>query len=358
MSIFKDMLKSDESLFRNEVALDYSYMPKLAPYREIQQRYIASCIKPLFQNRNGKNLFIYGKPGIGKTLICRKVLDAIGEETDEDIVPIYVNCWKTNTTFKIMNEICRVIEYKFTQNKRTEELFEVIKQILNKKSVVFCFDEIDKVEDLDFAYSILEDIYRKTIIFITNMKSFLETIDTRLKSRLMVDLLEFKPYNFEETKGILKKRIESAFVPGSLSDEVLELVAKKTVELEDLRTGLYLLREAGLSAENRSSKKIAPEDLQDAIRKLNDYNIKNSADLEDDVRFILGIIKENSSNKIGDLFKVYQEKGGSLVYKSFTRKVQKLAEANFISLSKIEGGAEGNTTIVKYKEKEKKLSEF
>lgn len=358
MALFKDMLGADESLFRNEIALDYSFMPKLAPYRESQQRQIASCIKPLFQKRNGKNLFIYGKPGIGKTLICRKVLDAIEEETDEEIVPIYINCWKTNTSFKIMNEICKAIDYKFTQNKRTEELFEIIKQILNKRSVVLCFDEIDKVEDLDFAYSILEDIYRKTIIFITNMKSFLDTVDQRLKSRLMMDPLEFKPYNFEETKGILKQRISSAFVPGVFSAEVLELVATKTVELEDIRIGLYLLREAGLAAENKSSKKITVEDVQEAIKKLNDYNIKDSADLEDDVRFILSLIKENSNSKMGDLFKIYQDKGGRLVYKSFFRKVKKLAEGKFVNLSKVEGGVDGNITIVKYKEKEKKLSEF
>jgi len=333
-------------------------MPKLVPYRENQQRHIASCIKPLFQKRNGKNLFVYGKPGIGKTLICKKVLDAIEEETDEDIIPIYINCWKTNTSFKIMNKICEVIDYKFTQNKRTEELFEVIKQILNKKSVVFCFDEIDKVEDLDFAYSILEDIYRKTIIFITNLKSFLDTIDSRLKSRLMMDLLEFKPYNFEETKGILKQRIAAAFVPGVFSDDVLELIATKTVELEDIRIGLYLLREAGLAAENKASKKITVDDVQKALKKLNDYNIKDSADLEDDVRFILSMIKENNNTKMGDLFKIYQEKGGGLVYKTFVRKVKKLAEAKFVSLSKVEGGAEGNITIVKYKEQEKKLSEF
>lgn len=358
MALFKDMLNSDESLFKNEIALDYSFMPKLAPYRESQQQYVAACIKPLFQKRNGKNLFIYGKPGIGKTLICKKVLDAIEEETDEEIIPIYINCWKTNTSFKIMNEICRIIGYKFTQNKRTEELFVVIKQILNKKSVVFCFDEIDKAEDLDFAYSILDDIYRKTIIFITNMKSFLETIDSRLKSRLMMDLLEFKPYNFEETNGILKQRSESAFAPNVFSDEVLEVVARKTVELEDMRIGLYLLREAGLAAENKSSRKISVEYVQGAIKKLDDYNIKDSSDLEEDVRFVLSIIKENSNTKMGDLYKVYKEKGGRLVYKSFVRKVKKLAEGKFVSLNKIEGGAEGNITIVKYKGKEKKLSDF
>jgi hypothetical protein len=61
---------------------------------------------------------------------------------------------------------------------------------------------------------------------------------------------------------------------------------------------------------------------------------------------------------MGDLFKIYQDKGGRLVYKSFFRKVKKLADGKFVTLSKVEGGVDGNITIVKYKETEKKLSEF
>ena len=38
MAIFKDMLGSDETIFRNEIALDYSYVPKVIPYREKEQR--------------------------------------------------------------------------------------------------------------------------------------------------------------------------------------------------------------------------------------------------------------------------------------------------------------------------------
>ena len=39
MSIFDDMLKADESLFKDEVALDYSFIPKLIPYREKEQKH-------------------------------------------------------------------------------------------------------------------------------------------------------------------------------------------------------------------------------------------------------------------------------------------------------------------------------
>ena len=68
MSLFKGMLGSEESLFLNPVALDYDFMPKLIPYREQEQKHIATCIKPLFQQRSGRNLIITGPPGIGKTV--------------------------------------------------------------------------------------------------------------------------------------------------------------------------------------------------------------------------------------------------------------------------------------------------
>lgn len=357
MSIMKDMLGSDESLFKNEIALDYSFIPKLIPYRETQQRYIASCIKPLFQQRNGKNLLVYGQPGIGKTVACKHLFNELEEETEE-VIPIYVNCWQKNTTFKVILEICDVLGYKLTHNKKTEELVDVIKNILNKKSVVFCFDEIDKAEDFDFLYMILEEIYRKTILLITNYKSWFENLDDRIRSRLMSESLEFKPYNLKETKGILKQRMEYAFVPGVWLDDAFDFVAAKTAELEDIRSGLYLMKESANTAESLSSKNIRLEHCKEAIKKLDDFSIKKSSELAEDERKILSVIKENSGKKIGEIYKVYCDQGNDCVYKTFQRKIKKLQENKFISLAKTEGGKEGNTTIVKYIETTKKLTDF
>jgi cell division control protein 6 len=93
MTLFKDMLGSDESLFKNELALDYSFLPKLLPHRENQQKYLATCIKPLLMGKNGRNLFVYGAPGIGKTAALRFILNELEEETEE-VIPIYINCWQ------------------------------------------------------------------------------------------------------------------------------------------------------------------------------------------------------------------------------------------------------------------------
>jgi cell division control protein 6 len=356
MGLFNNMLGSDESLFRDVVSLDYDYLPKLLPYRENEQKYMASCIKPLFQKRNGKNLFLYGAPGIGKTAATRHILKELEDETDE-IVPIYVNCWQKNTTYKIIIDICEQLDYRFTHNKNTIELFEIIKSMMNKKSAVFVFDEIDKLEEFDFLYMILEQIYRKTIFLITNYRSWLIELEERLKSRLTPELMEFKPYNEAETKGILKHRLEYAFASGAWNEDAFEIVANKTAELKDIRSGLYLLKESGNAAENKASRKITVEHVNEAIAKFDEFKIKSSADLMDETKKILELIKANDGKKIGELFKMYKGNNGAMSYKTFQRKIAHLEEGKFISVTKTSGGEAGMTTIINYS-KSKKLTDF
>lgn len=356
--MFGNMLGADESIFKNEFALDFSYMPKLVLYREQQQRYIASCIAPLFNNRNGKNLLIYGKPGIGKTLACLKVTEEIEEKTDE-VIPIYVNCWQKNTSFKISLELCEKLGYRLTHNKKTDELFDVARKILNKRAVVFIFDEIDKAEDYDFLYAILEDIHKKSIILITNHKEWVATLEQRIKSRLMPDMMEFRPYSAKETEGILRQRVDFAFVPNAMKPEAFNMIVQKTVAMEDIRTGLHLMKEAAQHAESRSSRSIDEQDAEHAISKIDEFNIKSSLDLGEDERFILAIAKSNSGKKIGELFKSYQDSGGISSYKTFQRKIKKLEQNRFIIVARTDGGSEGNTSIIKYNSgQSKKLTDF
>ena len=279
MSLFKDLLASDQSLFKNEEALNFEFVPKLIPYRDQQQFMIANCIKPLFQQRDGKHVLIHGSPGIGKTVAVKHILREL-EEEGEDVVPIYINCWQKNTSFKIILEMCEQLGYKFTQNKKTDELFKVVKQILNKQPAVFCFDEIDKLEEIDFIYTILDEIYRKTIILISNYKSWFAEVDPRIKSRMLPETVEFPQYNLNEVTGILHQRAEYAFVPGVLSEDVLNLIAKKTFEESDVRKGIFLLKEACLIAESCSSKKISVDHANKAIAKLVDLMPVTEKDLK------------------------------------------------------------------------------
>lgn len=352
--LFKDMLNSGQTLFKNELALDFEFLPKILPYREGQQKFIATCIKPLFNKHTGRNILMHGPPGIGKTAAVKHVFRELEETTDE-IVPIYINCWQKNTTYKIFVDVCHQLGYKFTQNKRTEELQKVIENICNKYSVVFCFDEIDKVEDYDFLYTLSEKILYKSILLITNFKTWVDNLDQRILSRLAPQNIEFPHYNREETRGILKQRISYAFVEDCFSEEAFALIAEKSFSQRDIRSGLTLLREAALAAEDKSEKKVLLSHAEEAMKKLSYMNIKKSTDLEDETQKILTLCKTHSGEKIGELYKKFKALGATCSYKTFQRKIDKLKQNKFISVRKQIGGPEGTTSIISY---EKKLSDF
>ncbi len=325
MDLFKNILKDSESLFLNEIALDPEFMPKEMPYREQQQHYIAECIKPLFQGRSGKNLFITGSPGIGKTLAIKHIFRELAEETD-DITSLYINCWKKDTGFRMVSEICEQIGYTWVHNKKTDELFQDILKILNKKSIVICLDECDKAKELDIIYHFVEDVYKKTILFVTNEKNWINSLDPRLKSRLNLERLEFKPYSLEETYGILNKRVEYAFVPNVFEKNAFDFIVEKTAEASDIRKGLFLLKESGTIAENKSSKKILFEHTKEVMQK-GSFAIKSSADFDYEERAILGLIKEHSGKTIRELFDLYQ---GDKSYRTFQRKIQNLRKNKMV----------------------------
>jgi len=104
MGVIKSVLGSSGSLFRIPDALDYDYQPKVVPYRDKEMRVVANVIRPLFGGRNAGNIFVFGSPGVGKTVAVKNLLKEIEEESD-DIETVYLNCWQKNTSFKIFNEI-------------------------------------------------------------------------------------------------------------------------------------------------------------------------------------------------------------------------------------------------------------
>ncbi len=346
MSLFKDVLDHTKSLFVDEHALNYEFLPAVLPFRENEQQYLATCIKPLFHDRTGRNLLIHGPPGTGKTAAARFVLRDLEEQTDR-IHAIFVSCWKFNTTFKILAEICNQIGYAFTHNKKTDELMRIVAHNLNKSRSVIVFDEVDKAEDTDFLYFLLEEIERKVIFCITNFTEWLIELDERVKSRLLAELVEFPSYSQKEMHGILFERLKYAFRDGAWSEASLALVSARAAQEKDIRVGLYLLRESGMIAEESFADSVAEQHIQKAIKKLDEFTIKSPKQLDAEAKLVLELCRLHAGKKIGEVFAEYQHSGGKGVYKTFQRKVRYLSENKYISTERITGGSEGTTTIIR-----------
>lgn len=258
-------------LFINPAIIEQTYLPKLLPYREEQHSYLAFCIKPLMNGRTGTNLLIVGAPGIGKTACTRFILRKLMEET-ENIMPIYVNCWKRDTSSKIINDIAEQMDIKLAEKISSDEIFDKLMEKFSKyDGIVFAFDEIDKANDFDFLYRIAEDVPRKTIFLITNVSDWIAKMDNRLMSRLLLDRLEFKSYKFEEIRGILYERQKYAFAPRAWDYDAFESIIRKTFASKDIRIGLFLMKVAAETAENRNATKIDIEDVNKAMEKLKEF---------------------------------------------------------------------------------------
>jgi len=354
MGIFDSMLKSGESVFLNECALDFSFQPKLLLHRENEQFQIANALRPLFAERTGKNVLLYGRPGIGKTLAVKHVFAEV-EEEHEAVLPLYVNCWHHNSTYKIVIALCDALGYKFYQNKKTNEIFKDLEKILNKTPVAFCFDEVDRVEDFDFLYTIVETIYTKAVILISNDKHWYTNLDERVRSRLHPELLEFREYNTAEIQDILMQRKNFAFKEDVLQKDAFETILQHTIAMKDIRAGLHLMRLSAEAAEEKSSRIITVDNVRHTLEKGGELYAKD-IDLDEECEDILEVVKIHSGEKTGDLFQEYQASGGKQSYKTFSRKIQTLASAGFVILSK-KTGAGGNITEVHY-QNVKKLTEF
>jgi len=350
MSSF-DYLSSEQTIFSNPDSLDPDFVPKLLPHRENEQKYIATAIQPLFFERSGKQLLVTGASGIGKTAAVKRVLADLAEsEEGENIGIAYINCWKANTTYKVIVEISHQLGFKFTLNLKTNEVIDKLKEVAKKrKGVVIILDEIDKAEDHDFIYHLLENIKRKTIILITNEPGWGVNLDSRIRSRLSPEFLEFKRYSPAETGNILRERKKYAFFQDTWEEKAFQKIASKASDYRDIRVGLMLMKVAGEIAEQESSLKVKPEHAEQAISRTDKFKIKSSDELTDEEKSILAICKEHNGKSSGELYKSYQSSGGDKSEKTFKRKLEKLQSRKLIELQPTGEGFHGQSNLIKTK---------
>lgn len=329
-------------IIKNEEILSYDYIPKKIPYRENQIQEIANSIKPMLNERGGSNLFIYGAPGIGKTASIKWVLKELEETTDE-IVPIYINCWNLKTKYFIFSRIANKLNLAFTAGKSSEHVLQHIVYKLKDKKSVFVFDEIDKIESTDFLYQITSNFPNACIHLISNKFDYVTKIDPRIKSRIMLKNLEFRPYNLEEINGIIKERAEKALKKNSINPEYIKQISNITYNKKDVRVGIYLLKESAKIAEQKGKNKIEKEDVKKAIESSMDKKPEEEK-LNKDESLILEIVKNNDGEIAGKLYEEYESKKGKLSYKSFKRYAKRLEKLGLLKLKRTEGGFKGRST--------------
>ena len=332
---------SENSIFKNEEALNPEYLPELLPHREHQVERIANNLTPASRGRKPQNMFIFGIPGIGKTAVAKFVFRKF-EEFSDRVKTIYINTWDYNTSHAILTKL--VIELGFFVQRRGTSKDEVLERLIealkkSNKSIIICLDEIDQLIKND--EKTLYDLLRLNqyvdnpigLVMISNYHDIFINVEPRIKSSLDVEDIEFKRYSLQEMKDILMERCRHAFRPGTLEEGVILLCANHAIQRGgDVRLGLECLRKAARISENENSDKITVKHVKEVMKDVKQVKLKTMKerlkDIEKNITELLSYDEITST----EFHKKYVEEFGKISQFALMKHVKKLQEIGVIKI--------------------------
>lgn len=372
-NIFNDYLKQ-KPVFLNKEALTLKWIPEKIHHREDQIKNVASILAPTLKGEKSSNLFIYGKTGTGKTVVCNlvgKELEKTSANNGHKIKVIYVNCKMkrvADTEYRLLAYLLKEFgqEVPFT-GLPTEQIYRKFFENIDKESqnIIIIIDEIDALIEKT-GDEILYNLTRinqelknakLSIIGITNDLNFIERLDPRIKSSLGEEELIFPPYNALQIQDILKQRANIAFVEGILDEGVIEKCsALAAQEHGDARRALDLLRVAGELAERECGQKITTSHIDKAQEKIDIDRILETIKIQPKqsqlvLHTIITLAEKNSEIQTGDVFNLYQNLCQQHRMKPLTpRRISDLiAELDLFSIINtkvVSRGRHGRTRII------------
>jgi len=274
-------------IFKDKSILQVNHQPKEIIYRDDEIKQIASILAPVLRGERPSNLFLYGKTGTGKTLsiqhIKEQLLKRVKENSDFELKITYLNCKMkkvSDTEYRILAELIRKLGGEVpSTGLPTEAVYNKFIEIIDSKKqlIVLILDEIDhtvkKISD-NFLYNLTRmnsELSKAQIcvVGISNDLTFLDNIDSRVRSSLSEEEVIFPPYNALQLKEILNRRSKEVFKEGVVDEGAIEKCAAFAARSHgDARRALDLLRVAGELAEREGAKKISLKYIDDANNKI------------------------------------------------------------------------------------------
>jgi cell division control protein 6 len=367
-----DDAANGKSLFKNREVLHFTFIPDLVLHRDDEQKKVTQSLIPLLKKARPSNLLVYGKPGTGKTLVVKKVLNKIQERVKEGAFPIqllYANAKEETTLYGLLIKLGRQLiekgkEKEFpTTGLSISEVFNRIISAIEKNSLntVFVVDEIDYLAELvsktgkDVFYSLARANERLkkgslTLIGISNDLTFKERLDPRVLSSLSEEEIVFTNYTVNQIKEILTERIKEAFISNVLDQAALNLCAAMSgQEHGDARRAIDLLRVAGEIAEREQADVVKEDHIRRASLKMEEdkeTTALNSYPLHEKL-LILAVMKANGSTT-GEIYQSYKNlckvtRQKELTQRRVTQMLSEIEMTGLISGKIIHQGMHGRT---------------
>lgn len=284
----------DTEIFRNEDMLREDYQPKSITAREDELENYKTALQPVVNGAQPRNVFLYGKTGVGKTAVSRFLLDQLKRDTerydDINLSVYWLNCTNLSSSYQVAVNLVNTIRGPDDQISTTgypqQRVFDILYDELDTigGTVLLVFDEIDQIgTDDEILYELpraRSNAYLESakpgVIGISNDFGFRDDLSPKVKDTLCEEEIHFSPYTGPELEAILRERAEGALFDDAAEAGVIPLCAALAAQdTGSARQALNLLYNAGELARTEVESTITESHVHDAREALEQSQIEH-----------------------------------------------------------------------------------
>src|SRR5437016_13953766 len=273
--------RSGPSVFKDQGKLSFDYLPDKMVHREQQTQRLFSLLRPIVEAGTSSNAFLYGPVGTGKTHTAKRFcLDfkRHASESDRAVDWDLVNCRQRMGDDAVLLKLIQHFDTHFPERGFSiAEKMETLRRHLEKHKLHFIviLDEVDallKKSGADLIYSFAriaeETIASKgniSMILSSQRPNALEYMDrAALGTFRRSKVVEFPKYDGGELRDIVTGSVQLALHPGTVGEDLIDLIADIASEVGDARYAIELLEKAGMLADEENLEEVAPEHVRRA----------------------------------------------------------------------------------------------